>query len=133
MIVFFGEHDGRSVVALSQGGRTLAEVSGLTTSDQLELLEQALVHSHARLEDLTGIVVDRGPGGFSTVRRRVAVAAGLSRSLDLPLAAVTGPFLAEDAAILPETDFVRKARIEPLYAGAPNITASRKKKTWTAR
>ena len=67
------------------------------------------------------------------MRRRVAVATALARSLDAKLAAVGEDMTPEEAAALPASAFARRAPVAPLYAGEPNITLSKKKKTWTAR
>ncbi len=136
MRAYFGAADaGGAVVSLSRDGRVLAlhrTVQGAASVDLLVLLERALEEAGAARKDLREIAVDRGPDGFSTVRRRVAVATGLARALDLPLAAVSG-YAPEEAAALPSSEFSPRAAVVPLYAGAPNITASKKKKTWTTR
>lgn len=133
MRAFFGAADaGGSVVALSKAGRVLVAVPGAGVSDPLALLERALKETGADRKDLREIAVDRGPDGFSTVRRRVSAATGLSRALGAPLAAVSG-LTAEAVAELPSSAFSARAVVAPLYAGAPNITASKKKKTWTTR
>jgi tRNA threonylcarbamoyladenosine biosynthesis protein TsaB len=133
MRAFFGAAEaGGAVVSLSRDGRVVAAVPGTGASDLLALLERALKEAGASARDLDGIAVDRGPDGFSTVRRRVAVATGLARALGLPLASVSD-LAPEAAAALPPSDFSLRVPIAPLYAGAPNITASKKKKTWTTR
>lgn len=133
MRAFFGAADGGgAVVSLSRDGRVLASAPGTGASDLLALLEDALKTAKASRADIREIAVDRGPDGFSTVRRRVAAATGLARALGAPLAAVSG-LAPEEAAALPSSDFVARASVVPLYAGLPNITASKKKKSWTTR
>lgn len=105
---------------------------GDASSDLLALLEDALESVASDRGDLHEIAIDRGPDGFSTVRRRVAAASGLARSLDAALAAVSG-LSREEAAALPSSEFRPRASCVPLYAALPNITASKKKKTWTTR
>ena len=87
----------------------------------------------AKRAEVAEIAVDRGPGGFSAVRRRVAVATALARALGAKLAAASEDMTPEEAAALPGGAFSERAAIAPLYAGAPNITISKKRKTWTAR
>lgn len=129
---FGADEAGDAVVSLSRDGRLLAVIGGSSRADPLELLEAALKAAGAKKRGLREVAVDRGPDGFSAVRRRVAVAAGLALALKLPLAAVSGLTPAQ-AAALPSSDFKQHARIALLYAGAPNITTSKKKKTWTMR
>lgn len=130
--IFAAAESGAAAVSLARDGRLLATAEGSASSDLLALLERALKEAGAGRDDIREIAVDRGPDGFSTVRRRVAAATGLARALGIPLAAVSG-LPAEEAAVLPSSDFTIRAAVAPLYAGAPNITASKKKKTWTTR
>ena len=130
--IFGPAEGGGAVVSLARGGRLLASVEGAAAADLLALLERALKEAASDRGGIREIAVDRGPDGFSTVRRRVAAATGLARALGVPLAAVSG-LSAEEAAELPSSAFAPRAVVVPLYAGAPNITASKKKKTWTTR
>lgn len=133
MRAFFGAAEaGGAAVSLSRDGRILASASGAASADLLALLERALKEAKAAVADIREIAVDRGPDGFSTVRRRVAIATGLARALGAALSAVSG-FSSEETATMPSSDFSRRFAIAPLYAAAPNITASKKKKTWTTR
>lgn len=133
MRAMFGTAEaGGAVVSLSRDGRVLASAHGTSSDDLLALLERALKDAKSARRDIREIAVDRGPDGFSSVRRRVAVATGLARALGVPLAAVSD-LSPEQAAALPSSDFALRAAVAPLYAGAPNITASKKKKTWTTR
>ena len=131
-VIFGADEAGGAVVSLSRDGRLLAVALGSSRSDQLALLQSALESAGADRRGILEIAVDRGPDGFSAVRRRVAVAAGLARALGVPLAAYSGLDSAQ-AAALPGSAFEPHASIVPLYAGAPNITDSKKKKTWTTR
>jgi len=123
---------GGATVSLSRGGAVLARVEGVRTDDLLALLDRALASAKAKKSEVREISVDRGPGGFSDVRRRVAAATALARSLGAKLAPV-GELSPEDAAALPSSAFAERAIVTPLYAAEPNITISKKKKTWTAR
>ncbi|HJV32773.1 MAG TPA: hypothetical protein VJ694_01980 [Patescibacteria group bacterium] len=133
MRIHFGAiAEGGVSVSVSRGGAALSVVEGAGTDDLLALLERALKAAKAKKEDIDEIAVDRGPGGFSAVRRRVAVATALARSLDAKIAAVD-EMTPEEAAALPASAFVARAAVPPIYAAEPNITISKKKKTWTAR
>lgn len=125
--------EGGTVVSLSRAGAVLVAVPGGASDDLLALLERALKSAKAKKSAIAEIAVDRGPGGFSAVRRRVAVATALARALGAKLAAVSEDMTPEEAAALPDAAFAPRAAVAPLYAGAPNITTSKKRKTWTAR
>ena len=133
MRLYFGAiAEGGVSVSLSRGGATLAVVEGSGIDDLLALLARALTSAKAKKDDIDEIAVDRGPGGFSVVRRRVAVATALARSLDARIAPVD-EMSPDEAAALPASAFGARAAVAPIYAGEPNITISKKKKTWTAR
>jgi tRNA A37 threonylcarbamoyladenosine modification protein TsaB len=132
MRIYFGAiAEGGVSVSLSRGGAVFSVVEGKGTDDLLALLARALKSAKAKKSDIEEIAVDRGPGGFSAVRRRVAVATGLARSLDAKIAPVD-EMSPEEAAALPASAFAERALVAPIYAGEPNITISKKKKTWTA-
>jgi|GEM_PF-2464105 len=133
MRIYFGANaEGGVSVSLSRGGKVLSAVEGKATDDLLALLARALKSAKAKKSDVDEIAVDRGPGGFSAVRRRVAVATALARSLGAKIVPVD-EMSPEEAASLPASAFVARAVVPPIYAGEPNITISKKKKTWTAR
>lgn len=133
MRAFFGtSREGGLLASLSRDGKILASAEGAFAGDMLALLDLALKKAKAKKEAIDEIVVDRGPGGFSVVRRRVSVATALARALGAKLCAV-GELSSEEAAALPANAFIEKAPIHPLYAAEPNITLSKKKKTWSAR
>ncbi len=129
---FGGIAEGGVSVSLSRAGEVLSVVEGGGTDDLLALLERALKSAKAKKADIDEIAVDRGPGGFSAVRRRVAVATALARALGAKIAPVDEMSPADAAALPPSAFGIRKA-VPPIYAGEPNITISKKKKTWTAR
>lgn len=128
---FGGTAEGGVVVSLSEGGVVVASVFGGFTDDLLSLFDTALKKVKSKRTSMKEIVVDRGPGGFSAVRRRVTIATALARSLDATLSA-TGEITPEDAAKMPSSAFAVNVPIHPLYAAEPNITISKKKKTWNA-
>lgn len=128
---FGGTAEGGVVVSLSKEGKVVASAHGGFTDDLLALFDAALKKAKCKSSAVKEIAVDRGPGGFSAVRRRVSVATALARSLGATLSA-TGELTPEEAARLPKTAFAAKTPIHPLYAAEPNITISKKKKTWNA-
>ncbi|HTK60406.1 MAG TPA: hypothetical protein VL283_04380 [Candidatus Baltobacteraceae bacterium] len=133
MRIYFGATaEGGTSVSLSRGGEVLSVVEGAGADDLLALLARALASAKAKKEDVDEIAVDRGPGGFSVVRRRVAAATALARSLDAKIAPVD-EMPPEAAAALPASAFAVRAPVPPIYAAEPNITISKKKKSWTAR
>lgn len=131
-VYFGGNADGGVSVSLSNGGKVLSVREGSGADDLLTFLEAVLKSAKSEKKSILEIAVDRGPGGFSVVRRRVAVATALARSLSAKIAAVD-EMTPQQAADLPESAFGVRAAVAPLYASEPNITISQKKKTWTAR
>ncbi len=132
MRAFFGSTaEGGVVVSLSKGGTIVASCNGGFTDDLLNLFDAALKKAKAKRASVKEIVVDRGPGGFSAVRRRVTVATALARTLGATVAA-TGEITTQEASKLPSAAFAAKTPVQPLYAAEPNITISKKKKTWNA-
>ncbi|WKZ29525.1 MAG: hypothetical protein QY323_02240 [Patescibacteria group bacterium] len=128
---FGGTAEGGVVVSLSKDGTLVTACKGGFTDDLLQLFDAALKKAKAKRSAITEIAVDKGPGGFSAVRRRVTVATALARALGARLAA-TGELSVEEAAQLPNDAFGAKTPVHPLYAAEPNITISKKKKTWNA-
>jgi tRNA A37 threonylcarbamoyladenosine modification protein TsaB len=127
MRAHFGSAAEGPFVALSAGGRVSHLESGEARADVLALYDRALAAAKASRADVTEIVVDRGPGVFSRVRHRVAVAVALAEASGLPIAAV-GNLSAEEAATLPVSAFARGAVVETLYDRAPNITTPKPRK-----
>ena len=124
MRIYFGADTEGPFVSLSKGGRVVASERGAPFDDLLRLFERALTGAKVSQGALTEIAVDRGPGGFSAVRRRIAAAASLAYALGLPIAAV-GHLSPEAAAKLPASRFRRGAAVAPKYDKPPNITKSK--------
>jgi tRNA threonylcarbamoyl adenosine modification protein YeaZ len=82
----------RGLVGLVEGDALLAERAWtVTTTYSMELLAEVtalLAATGVALEELTGIVVDVGPGGYGSLRVGVATAQGLALGLEVPLAGV---------------------------------------------
>lgn len=80
-------------LALAERGQVVAEVTWLARRNHTQQLLPNLVHLLAQakmgLEDLDGIIVAQGPGGFTGLRVGAAVAKGLAFGLGLPLVGVS--------------------------------------------
>ena len=126
MRAFFGADQDGALVALIGRGRVLHVEHGDVRADALRLFDAALGRAKAKPSDIDEIAVDRGPAGFSAVRRRVAAATGLAAGLGASLAA-TGSLTPDEAAVLPTSAFKKGALVAPLYDGEPNITAPKRK------
>jgi hypothetical protein len=121
MRAFFGQSAAGPFVSLSERGVILALAEGAPIDDPLALLNQSLTGIGRKSADIDEVVCDRGPGGFSSVRRRVTVAATLAQALGADVYA-SGPLTSEEAAALSAAEFKAGAPLEPLYDRAPNIT-----------
>ena len=79
-------------VALSSGERRIATLCWYSshnhTAELMPAIEQILARAETRLQELEGIAVALGPGGFSALRVGISVAKGLALPLDLPLIGV---------------------------------------------
>lgn len=53
--------------------------------DLLKEIDQFLKEQYASLEELTGIVVATGPGGFTSLRTSIAAAQSLAMALNIPI------------------------------------------------
>ena len=126
MRAFFGTDRQAPLVSLSENGKILGTERGEKGDDPLAVFDRALRAAQRKTEGLREIAVDRGPDGFSTVRRRIAAAMSLASALRLPVAAVEG-LGAEEAAKLPGSAFALGAAVLPAYDRAPNITEPKKK------
>ena len=89
------------------------------TQTILPLTEQALLHSHIQLADLTAIAFSRGPGSFSGVRINAAVVQALAWSHDLPVIPVSSLQALAQAAFrlsgLTQVTAVLDARMQEVY------------------
>ena len=98
-------------------------------SDQLlPIINQILEKNKLCLKDLKGIIVVKGPGGFTSLRIGVITANTLGYSLKVP---VVGVGLGQNMT----RQGIRKIKklrsfkiVEPYYGRQPNITKPKKKK-----
>ncbi|MBI4336226.1 MAG: tRNA (adenosine(37)-N6)-threonylcarbamoyltransferase complex dimerization subunit type 1 TsaB [Chloroflexi bacterium] len=79
-------------VALGRDGSLLAELAWYSdqnhTVELLPAIERLLLQARVNKRDLTGIIVARGPGGFSALRVGMSTAKGLATVLSVPLIGV---------------------------------------------
>jgi tRNA threonylcarbamoyladenosine biosynthesis protein TsaB len=76
-------------------------------------------------EDMTGIVIYKGPGSFTGLRIGMSVANALAYSLEIPIVATAGDEWIQEGLVsiqnAPKDTFVA-----PEYGAAPHITAQKK-------
>lgn len=88
-------------------------------------IEELLNRTGITYQDLTGVVVFKGPGSFTGLRIGVVVANSLSQALEIPVAAETGEQWAQKGAARlaeKENDYVSV----PDYGREARITTPRK-------
>lgn len=115
-----GLFDGQEKVAYEiwQAHRQLAETIH-------KKIQELLDSQSKKLEDVTGIVVYKGPGSFTGLRIGTSVANALAYSLDIPVTAMGGEAWIQ-AGI--ETLLARPSKrpIMPEYGSSVHITQPRK-------
>lgn len=125
MRIYFGEDARGPYVSLSDGQNVITTEYGKPKEDLIAVMDRALQHAKKGKSDIREVAVDRGPGGFSAVRRRVAVATSLALSLGAAIAEC-GAETAEEVAQLPSEKFSVEGVVAPLYVAEPNITKSKR-------
>jgi len=123
MRIYFGEDVRGPYVSLLDDGAVITTEYGEPREDIIAVMDRAF--RSAKKEEVDEVAVDRGPGGFSAVRRRVAVATALAASLGVGIAGV-GQESPEKIADLSRRSFSKTKTVIPLYDGEPNITKSKK-------
>ena len=82
----------QSAVALYANGAVRGELAWVSeqghTRELLPAIEALLRHVHASLDDVDGLAVALGPGGFTALRVGLSAAKGLAFARDLPLVGV---------------------------------------------
>lgn len=102
---------------------------GRKQSEQaLALLDSFLKKNKLKLKDIKKIVVNRGPGSFTSVRLGIVLVNTLSLGLNIPVVGVDNLELKnkEDYLKLGKLKF-SKNFVKPYYDREPDITKSRKK------
>lgn len=88
-------------------------------------LDELVKSKGKALEDITGIVVYKGPGSFTGLRIGMSVANALAYSYDAPIVAAGGDdWIAEGIKSVAENP--SKLPVTPEYGGEINITKPRK-------
>lgn len=101
-----------------QGHRQLAET--------LHVQMQKLLEGQGKtLEDLTGVVVYRGPGSFTGLRIGVSVANALAYGLSIPVVGTMGESW-QRTGLKTVQNAPLQAWIVPEYGALPNITQQKK-------
>lgn len=89
MILFINTKDQRTVnISLKKGGEVIAEKSEeneFGSQILLPLIMKILEENDLKLEDLTGIEVEEGPGSFTGLRVGASVAQALGFALNIPV------------------------------------------------
>jgi len=86
---------GQFALVLGEGGRTIYNSKDFEVNNELDdMLLNALKSCGKEVKDISGIIVDIGPGGTSRVRTGVAFANSLSYSTKIPVYPVSSMELA---------------------------------------
>lgn len=94
----------------------------------LFLLDNFLKKSKYKLTSIKKIVVNRGPGSFTSVRLGIVLANTLSFGLKIPLAGIYNSELEKEEDYLKLSKFkFSKEFVKPYYDREPDITKSKKK------
>jgi len=98
----------------------------------LKLINQLLINTKVKLEDLSGIIGVRGPGSFTAVRIGCLVVNTLSYSLKIPAVGLKlNEFKDYSELIDKGREKIKKKKsfslVQPFYGRSPNITKPRKK------
>lgn len=102
---------------------------GIRQSEKtLDLLNTFLKKNKLKLVDIKKIVVNRGPGSFTSVRLGIVFANTLSFALNIPVSGIYNLELKkkEDYLKLSKLKFAKNF-IKPYYDREPDITKSKKK------
>jgi len=132
MILFLDTTDRREItVGLVDEGRLESKIEEQGEFEQSEkllpLIDKLLKKNKIMLDDLSGIIVVSGPGGFTSVRIGAVTANTLGFVLDIPVAGVPK---SEGATIqkLVEAGLKKLKEVKvgeivlPFYGAEPNIT-----------
>lgn len=96
----------------------------------LNVIDELIRREHARVSDLTGIIVSTGPGPFSALRSAAAVANALAYALLIPAVGVAGALTMPQLLKLGQAKLQRTksgAFVVPTYGRPPNISKAKKR------
>lgn len=88
----------------------------IASKDFLLALETVLATAHKKITDCSFIVVNQGPGYFTTLRTTITYANGLGFALHIPLIGVSGLYTSyHEYATEPQTVFLLDACAQDVY------------------
>jgi tRNA threonylcarbamoyladenosine biosynthesis protein TsaB len=102
-------------------GRTEWESGRQLSNDLLKKIEELV----GEWRNLTGIVVFKGPGSFTSLRIGITIANTLSDSLGIPIAGTHGPDWIDDGMGMLQNGESYQI-VLPEYGGEANITKQKK-------
>ncbi|MBU4332425.1 tRNA (adenosine(37)-N6)-threonylcarbamoyltransferase complex dimerization subunit type 1 TsaB [Patescibacteria group bacterium] len=110
--------------------KTVVRVQYKESEKLLSTVDKLLKKNKVKLTDLQGVVVVKGPGGFSSVRVGVVVANTLSYALQIPVVGVKLSEFEDLQGLIKMGKLrLKKTRVgetvEPFYGREPNITGSK--------
>ena len=86
---------GQFALAIGESGKVINDPKKANESSELdEMLLNALTSCKRELKEVSGIIIDIGPGGTSRVRTGVAFANSISYALNIPIYPVSSVYLA---------------------------------------
>jgi tRNA threonylcarbamoyladenosine biosynthesis protein TsaB len=88
-------------------------------------IKKILENNHIDYQDLTGLVVFKGPGSFTGLRIGLSVFNTIASSLNIPIVGTSGDDWLEDG-LLQIKDDVNQKIIIPNYGGEANISKPKK-------
>jgi tRNA threonylcarbamoyladenosine biosynthesis protein TsaB len=97
LILGISTSSGQFALLLGENNRVIYDSSEFEKDGNKELyclLQDALTACGRKINDISGIIVDIGPGGTSRVRTGIAFANGLAYSLNIPVSPVSSMELA---------------------------------------
>ena len=138
MILLIDTSQNKVVVALSKNGKIIEKKIWQSYFRQSETLllaiDRLLKRNKLTLKDLTGIVVNSGPGSYTGLRVGIATANTLSFGLKIPLVGIKNiqkggikKLIEIGSRKLKNKKFKAAEIIIPFYGKKPSITRSRKK------
>lgn len=123
------DHPHAELHLINQDGRVADKLVWPATNELSKVLlaniEKLLKKNKLKHQDLTGVIVFRGPGSFTGLRIGVAVANALAYSLGLPIAGATSDdWLKKGLMALAKPH--KGQWVVPEYGAEPNISQPKK-------
>ena len=129
MILAIKTNQPQATLALVEGAQTLEQYDWLAdrqlAATLLVEIKQLLQRHKLEWEDLTGLIVYRGPGSFTGLRIGVTVANTIAYAQQLPIVGTTGDnWVADGVKQLKSAQ--PGGQVVPEYGAEPNISKPRK-------